>query len=267
MSYHLKSRPQKSPVRRIIVVSVTTALVVFLLLPGFFFGVGAFTLKTVDGLRGTIIAGYTTVSSYFVSHKKLAEENAKLATLVNELYAYKSQNEVLRIENNRIKQIEVSDDETIAEVIATPPQAPHGVIVVSVSDQVDVGDLVFSNSGVLLGNVVVARGGSAKIDLYSRGRNIIDVQNNRTGERYALVGKGHGNYEIEFPKDSDVQSGDVLIARVEGVHVVAVLEEIEVRESSSILTGYAKVPLSIFDLSHVVIKKSQNNVSETDQAE
>jgi len=259
MNYHLKSKRRTSSEKRFFVLALITALIVLVVLPGVFFTIGAVTLKSVHSVRGAIVTGYTVTSSYFISHADLALKNKDLTRIANEIQAYKSQNDVLRSENSELLGLSIDSDERVARVIAVPPQSPYGIVVLEVPEEVSEGDLMFSESGVLLGYVKNVSGSYAKADLYSRGGNSIDVQNSRTGERYTIYGRGSGNFSLEFPQDSDVLVGDILISRIDGVHVVGEIKEFETRENRSIVTGYVNVPLPIYDLSYVVLKHVQAN--------
>ncbi len=259
MPYHLKSNRTYRGGKRIAIIAVATVILVTIIFPGFFFTIGAFFAKGSLSVKATVVSGYEIVTSYFSGQTRMAIQNEKLRELVDELGGYRLQNDFLKQENLKLKSINVTADEYIADVIATPPQSPFSMMVITGSEKASVGDTVTSVSDIFLGTISEKHGSLAKVLLASNGGNILTVENSRTAERYEMTGKGTNNFLISVPKDTDIRKDDVMIIRkASGVYVVAKIGEIETRESSPFLFVYAVSPSSVYSISRVTVHKETN---------
>ncbi len=254
MNYHLKSSRPQGLRKKLVIYAGIAIGVAFFVLPGVFFIIGAATLGSIESIKQTIVSGYTVTASYVTSHQSLSLENAALKKQLADLEGFRVQNTVLESELSNIKDIQKNEDELLVDIIATPPQVPYGMIVVSGARNASVDALVISSGDVLVGKVGEVFGNYARVHTLSAGGSEISVENHRTHERYIISGQGAGNYTFDVPKDSDIQTGDVLVHRLDSVYIVAVVEQIETRDSSPFLTAYAKIPVSIYGLAHLTIK-------------
>jgi len=234
-------------------------ILISIVFPGFFFAIGAFFSKSSLSVKQTIISGYDIFVSYFIGQTKISLENEKLRKIATEINGFKKQNDFLKEENLKLRSIPVNGESHVALVIATPPQAPYSMMIISNSEKSSVGDSVTSVSGIYLGEIAQKNENLAKVTLASKGGNVFFTENQRTGERFEITGKGVNNFIVSVPKDTDIKKDDPLIVRKSsGSYVVAIIKEIETRESSPFLFVYALSPVSVYSTSSVLVHKENN---------
>lgn len=256
MSYHLKSsrRPQKGKrfVWTVLIILISLSLAV----PGFFFSISTMFAKGSLSIKDRVVSGYEISLSYFTSRNELVRQNDRLLSIANEVEGYKIKNEVLLIENETLKNIQTQNDSSkvIAQVITAPPQTAFDIMVIEADSNISVGNKVKSPSGTLIGEIIETSGKQAKVKLLSAPKNTFTVENIRTNERYDLEGRSAGNYSVSLPKETDIETEDILIIRQSGeILPVARVGEIEIRDSSPFLIAFAISPASISSLGHVIV--------------
>jgi len=213
-----------------------------------------FRFKTIDLVRDSINLGLrpleyvmqlprnllTASDTYFTTRSTLANENAELKQRQIELTLLANQSELLRVENQNLRQLlslqkEVAYKTIPVEILYNPsnPISQRVVINRGAEDGLKLGNPIASDSGIL-GQVVRLYGGSAEVSLLEDRDFAVPVQVARNGLRAAVFGTGRGNLlELRYlPVASDLEVGDVLLTSgIDGTYppgfAVAMITRIE----------------------------------------
>jgi rod shape-determining protein MreC len=213
-----------------------------------------FRFKTIDLVRDSINVGlrpleyvmqlprnlFTASDTYLTTRSTLANENAELKQRQIELTLLANQSELLRVENQNLRQLlnlekEVAYKTIPVEILFNPsnPISQRVVIDRGAEDGLKLGNPIASDSGIL-GQVVRLYAGSAEVSLLEDRDFAVPVQVARNGLRAAVFGTGRGNLlELRYlPVASDLEVGDVLLTSgIDGTYppgfAVAMITRIE----------------------------------------
>jgi rod shape-determining protein MreC len=192
-----------------------------------------FRFKAIDLVRDSINLGLrplehvmqlprnllTASDTYFTTRSTLADENVELKQRQMELTLLANQSELLRVENQNLRQLldlqkEVAYKTIPVEILYNPsnPISQRVVIDRGSEDGLRLGNPIASDSGIL-GQVVRLYAGSAEVSLLEDRDFAVPVQIARNGLRAAVFGTGRGNLlELRYlPVASDLEVGDVLL--------------------------------------------------------
>ena len=213
-----------------------------------------FRFKAIDLVRDSINLGLrpleyvmqlprnliTASDTYFTTRSTLANENIELKQRQMELTLLANQSELLRVENQNLRQLlnlqkEVAYKTIPVEILYNPsnPISQRVVIDRGAEDGLKLGNPIASDSGIL-GQVVRLYAGSAEVSLLEDRDFAVPVQVARNGLRAAVFGTGRGNLlELRYlPVASDLEVGDVLLTSgIDGTYppgfAVAMITRIE----------------------------------------
>lgn len=213
-----------------------------------------FRFKTIDLVRDYVNMGlrpleyvmqlprnlFSASGTYLTSRATLAAENAELKQRQMELTLLANQSELLRVENQNLRQLfnlqkEVAYTTLPVEILYNPtnPISQRVVIDRGADDGLKLGNPIASDSGIL-GQVVRLYAGSAEISLLEDRDFAVPVQVARNGLRAAVFGTGRGNLlELRYlPVASDLEVGDILLTSgIDGTYppgfAVAMITRIE----------------------------------------
>jgi rod shape-determining protein MreC len=213
-----------------------------------------FRFKAIDLVRDSINLGLrpleyvmqlprnllTASDTYFTTRSTLAIENNELKQRQMQLTLLANQSELLRVENQNLRQLlnlqkEVIYETIPVEILYNPsnPISQRVVIDRGAEDGLKLGNPIASDSGIL-GQVVRLYAGSAEVSLLEDRDFAVPVQVARNGLRAAVFGTGRGNLlELRYlPVASDLEVGDVLLTSgIDGTYppgfAVAMITRIE----------------------------------------
>ena len=213
-----------------------------------------FRFKTIDLVRDSINVGlrpleyvmqlprnlFTASDTYLTTRSTLVNENAELKQRQIELTLLANQSELLRVENQNLRQLlnlekEVAYKTIPVEILYNPtnPISQRVVIDRGADDGLKLGNPIASDSGIL-GQVVRLYAGSAEVSLLEDRDFAVPVQVARNGLRAAVFGTGRGSLlELRYlPVASDLEVGDVLLTSgIDGTYppgfAVAMITRIE----------------------------------------
>lgn len=213
-----------------------------------------FRFKTIDLVRDYINFGlrpleyvmqlprnlFTAGDTYLTTRATLAAENTELKQRQMELTLLANQAELLRVENQNLRQLlslekEVAYKTLPVEILYNPtnPISQRVVIDRGADDGLKLGNPIASDSGIL-GQVVRLYAGSAEVSLLEDRDFAVPVQVARNGLRAAVFGTGRGNLlELRYlPVASDLEVGDILLTSgIDGTYppgfAVAMITRIE----------------------------------------
>jgi len=182
----------------------------------------------------------TASDTYLTSRTTLMNDNAILQQRQIDLSLLANQSELLRVENQHLRQLlslqkELTYKTIPVEILYNPtnPISQRVVIDRGAADGLKLGNPVASDSGIL-GQVVRLYERSAEVSLLEDRDFGVPVQVARNGLRAAVFGTGRGNLlELRYlPVASDLEVGDILLTSgIDGTYppgfAVAMITRIE----------------------------------------
>jgi cell shape-determining protein MreC len=155
---------------------------------------------------------FTTITTYFRSKNSLQNENQILkktnSTLSLQLEGYK----ILLDENNRLKKtlgIIDHEDFILGRVLSKPAQSPYDTILIDGGHDKKLveGSLVYVEGIIPVGTIEKVFEKTSVVSLFSTSGVKTIVRLEETGNDVELVGRGGGNFELEFPRDASIVAG------------------------------------------------------------
>ncbi|MHB1330814.1 MAG: rod shape-determining protein MreC [Minisyncoccota bacterium] len=185
-----------------------------------------------------VALGVKNLMSLVKNKYELVEENTALK---ERLISYEATLLALRtLEGTQLEILEIfgrRDDSNFiaAGVLVHPPETPYDIIIIDAGDNdgVEEGAMVSLPEGGALGRVTEVYGNQSKVELYSGS----GVETNAYLERHSvsikLVGRGGGSFELELPRDIEVEPGDrILLPGIES-ELVGVVSEVVLEPTDS----------------------------------
>lgn len=140
-----------------------------------------------------------------------------------------------------------------AQIVSSSAASPYGTFSISAgaSDGLERGARVLSTSGFVLGHIVdVSAHQSLVEELFASGKKIEAMIRERP---FSLAGSGGGNATGELPRGTPIEKGDIVFARGDGTHAIAVVGHTEGGPSSASVKVYARTPVNLETISLVYI--------------
>ena len=261
MSY--QDRMRKTGVSRRIIISIFIVFLLFIILlfKNFFSRVITTIASPVFSITHNISNPFHSISTYFQSKTSLELENERLkkeqAEIRGYLHAYRmivEENEALRRAFGR----ERAQPPIFAVILAKPPQSPYDTLLLDVGEKegVRVGAVVFSEEMISVGSIIKVSDESSVVELYSTPNKKTVVRLEDGEVDMELVGRGGGNFEIEFPRDAVIQEGSHAYLPGTSLQVIAQVGPI----ISDPRDPYKKVlltsPVNINQLNRVFVSKA-----------
>lgn len=195
--------------------------------------------------------------SFFVNKNKLVEENENLKDELTRISLINNENTVLKEENSRLlKMLDLEQDNNLinALVLAKYPQVLLDTLIINKgsSEFIKEGDLVFSQSRVLIGNIVKVSNSNAVVALNSFPDKISYAYVTRTGEPVDVYGIG-GGMNSRLPMDFDLVVGDTLEVRSPYSYLIGNVEVIEENKSAGYKNVLIQNPINVRRLGAVYV--------------
>jgi len=230
MNYRLDKKYKR---RNYTLVLVVILIVIFFLFrAGKFNFVSDFLSRAVTPIWKTEIA-FTDVflKEVFTSKKDLIRQNEILKNRLNESEVKLLQASLLEKENESLKEIflrSVGENNLIATILSKPNKSAYGTLIIDVgeADGAKVDDLVFAFGNVVIGEIESVDKNSSKVVLYSSPGYISQVTLENTGRYFNAKGRGAGDFEINFPRELDVEVGQIFLYPSVNNYVVGVVESV-----------------------------------------
>jgi cell shape-determining protein MreC len=210
-------------------------------------------------LGNSISLKFENLSSYFVSKDSLSKEigDLKLDLAFNE--AKIANYETIFGENEKLKEILSRKNEKLnlilAVILSDTNQSLYDTLVVDAGSiqGVTTGATVFALGNVPIGRVDLVYENSSRIILFSNPGEKTSVDINDT--TFELVGRGGGNFEMNLPRDIDLQKGAQAVLPRVTPHVVATVETIISDPRDAFKKALLVSPVNIKELRFVEIEK------------
>ncbi len=166
--------------------------------------------------------------------------------------------EELERENNELKAVFERNENTTAllsRVTLKPNFSPYDNLVVDLGsdDNVQIGDLAMTPSGVYIGDVKEVFDHQSRVEIFSSsGRELVARINEQDIKMY---GRGGGNFIANVPNDFTVRKGDLVEIAYYDNSLISYVEDIEGIEAEAEKKLMMKMPVSIYDLEWILIVK------------
>lgn len=166
----------------------------------------------------------------------------------------------LEKENSDLKEMmsrnSSSSPMLLAYIVKKPPFTAYDSYVIDIGKNsgVKIGDKVYANGNLLLGEIAEINGSFAKVKLYSSYGEKFDVLIGKNNIEATATGKGGGAFEVILPKDSRVQINDSVSVPDLNVSVFGIVRNISKDPVRSFSTILFSQPLNIYEQKWVQVK-------------
>jgi rod shape-determining protein MreC len=150
-----------------------------------------------------------------------------------------------------------SGDVIIAVVLTRPPVSPYDTLVIDAGskDGIEIGNRVYADGDVLVGEIAEVYGSQSKVSLLSSPGKKTTISFTGSNIHTEATGRGSGNFTASVPVEAGIQAGDTVIAPDIKLHVLGVVENIEADSTNSFATILFKMPINIHDIRFVEVQK------------
>ena len=239
-------------------------LIVFLFfyseLKNVFFGVFEFISYPVWVSENYINEHTINPSGFLISKKTLLFANEQLKKDLNEAELMLSDRNALLKENLELKEImgrTNNQNLILASVLAKPNISVYDTVIVDAGNNIDIkeGSKVFVLGNILIGEVEEVNNRTSKIKLFSSPKEKLEVMIGFGNIITVATGKGAGNFEMEVPRDVDVEVGDPVVSVGINSPTLGSVEEIISDPINPFKKVLFKSPVNLFEIKWVQILK------------
>lgn len=219
-------------------------------------GVAVPFLRVRDSVSGAL----SGVFSYFRSKSSLADENARLAAVLQETRLKLLSSEAKAAEYEEIERVfgtAAGRNKLIVSVLMRPPRSPFDVLMLDAGseDGLAEGAIVYAAGGIPIGTVSSLSKKSSEATLYSSpGRRTQAVIQ---GPRIATeaVGRGGGNFAIVLPRELKVEKGVAVLLPGNDNGILGYIDDIELDPIDTFQTILLRTPVNINSQTWVMVDK------------
>lgn len=225
----------------------------------FFSSIGFSFTKPFFNLGASINNWTTNQFVVFYDKKDLEQENKDLKEKINEMQANLLSLEILENENKELKNLLSRTDEDqyiIGYVLSRPPQSPYDILIADIGSKnnIEEGMEVTAYGNILIGYVSEVFSKTSKIKMISFSKNETNAVLLNLNIPVIAIGQGNGNFEIELPKDVEIQQGEKVVTLGEKPLLLGIVEKIESSPTDPFQKIYFRTPINIQELKHIMIK-------------
>ncbi|MFA6256692.1 MAG: rod shape-determining protein MreC [Candidatus Paceibacterota bacterium] len=241
MSYLQDKKIKRGKIFKIVVGLVLLFILFYFrggILRGTSFATGEFFSPALR-IGGTMDNILNNLNAYFSSKRSLSVENENLK---QELLARSAQNanyDILATENEDLKAIFMRTPENrkamLAAILSKPNKSAYDTLIIDIGSNngVNIGDMVFAQGDIPIGQVGMVSPSTSKVVLFSNPREKIQAVLSEAQQPPAdpavfweLVGRGGGNFEMILPRDFVLNTGDAISLPGLKPYTVAIVETI-----------------------------------------
>lgn len=248
-----------------------TAIIIIAVLVFIFFMFGENKFSSLSNLlqRSVVPIWKTEVAftdvflkEVFTSKKDLIRQNEILKSKLEESKIELIQSSLLKEENESLKEIflrSVGDENIIGTILSKPNHSPYGTIVIDIGEEdgVKPEDLVFAMGNVVIGEIESVNKNSSNVILYSAPGYISQVTLENTGRYFNAKGRGAGDFEIQFPRELEIEEGQIFLYPSINNYVVGVVEKVMFDPRDSYKTVLFRSAVNIQELKWVQVRISK----------
>jgi rod shape-determining protein MreC len=146
----------------------------------------------------------------------------------------------------------------LAVILARPPRTPYDSLLVDIGEDegLMVGDVVYAEQDYAVGAVEAVFKATSIIKLYSSPDQRIDVLLGSSTAPVVAEGRGAGNFYIKVPKNIVVSEGDQIVIPGIKSKILGTAERIDSDEGEAYAHVYFRMPVNLYTLHYVQIKKN-----------
>lgn len=194
----------------------------------------------------------------FAEKESLVRENNELKEKIVTLQLKGAMYDELKAQYDDLLKISESEDTLLlARVLSTPRTAGYDVLLldIGIADGVSSGVFVVGQHMVVLGRLEAVGEHSSRAVLFSAPESEIAAVLPKNGLDVTAYGQGGGMFMVQVPQETEVEVGDAITLRALPGKLLAVVSEVSVDPTDAFKTVYATVPLNIFNLRHVGVRR------------
>ncbi|HEU5114291.1 MAG TPA: rod shape-determining protein MreC [Candidatus Paceibacterota bacterium] len=192
--------------------------------------------------------------SLVTENRKLSAEIAAQNRSMLLLSALQSENDALLRDLGRAAK----GDYVLGAIMARPPVSPYDTLILDIgsSDGVAVGDKVYAEGDVLVGDVSDVFSGTSKVSLFSTPGRTMSVLVGSSTVATEATGKGGGNFVLTLPATTPLATG--ALVRLPGVkpHTFGIVDRIIVDSTDSLQTVLFRSPVNLSQLEFVEVDRT-----------
>jgi cell shape-determining protein MreC len=157
---------------------------------------------------------FSNIGAYFAFKSSLSAQNEALLSKVSESEAKMLNYDLLRAENESLKEIlgRKKDERkmVLSAILAKPNQSAYDTLVIDAGENegIKAGNTVFALGDIPIGRVGEVMPDNSKIILFSSAGEKTQAIIGGNNVFYELTGRGGGNFEMILPRDITVQAGE-----------------------------------------------------------
>lgn len=201
---------------------------------------------------------FASMGEMVASKYSLTKENQRLQEEISARDSGAMLLDTLRSENENLKALlgrNAKGTFVIGVILARPPAALYDTLVIDAgsSDGIKVGDKVYAEGDVLLGDIAEVSSHQSKVSLYSSPGRVTPVLFGTTTIAAEATGKGGGNFMTRLPAKTLISSGEIVTMPQIHAHTFGVVEDVTLDSSASLQTILFKTPVNVNQISFVEV--------------
>ena len=196
-----------------------------------------------------------TKASVYKDNENLLKENTDLKASMIDYQILKSENISLK---ELLGRVPTGRDMVLANILTKPNYSPYDTIIVDIGDSsgVVVGDVVYSDMTIPIGEVSVVYGNSSLVTLYSNPGETTEAMIDGTNTSVELTGRGGGNFEMTIPIDLPFIKGAIVYLPGFSSEVVAIMEDVISSPNDPVKKVLLSSPVNVQSLKWVFVKRN-----------
>ncbi len=267
MNYH----PSNNKNKKTKLITVTAVLVLMVLTYLYGGTISRVMSNSTHGMFASVLKiGETTkqrisiIPTFFNSHVSLQNENDRLKEQIQELEIQNLVSKYILNENEKLQEILNRPDErqvTLAAIIARPNQSLYDTLIIDVGDDngIKEDDTVVANGSISIGRVAEVYDKSSKVVLFSSTSEEVNVLIGEQNISATAIGRNGGNFEIRFPRDTEISIGDTVSAPSMNIEILGIVAYIQKEPNDPFQVVLIQSPVNIYELKFVEVIKSYND--------
>lgn len=258
MSYRQDRRKIRGVIFKIVIILILLFLISqifgFSKISNFFKGIYTPIWQTERAFSGEFL------KITFTSKKDLLEQNEVLKSKLEEEKLRNNKIDILEEENKQLKEIflrsDYDDDVILGTILSKAPNSPYGTLVIDIgrNEGVGVDNRVLAMGDTMIGEILSVSENNSNVILLTAPGNIFQVVIEDTGRYFNARGRGNGNFEIEVPRDLEIELGDIAYYPSIETHQVGVVKKIIFDPRDSFKTIILNSPINLNELKWIEVK-------------
>lgn len=195
-----------------------------------------------------------TKSSVYKDNENLLNENRDLKTGMIDY-------QILKDENIALKEIlgrkPVNKNLILSNILTKPNYSPYDTITIDIGSNlgVNVGDVVYSNAFLPLGEVSAVYANTSLITLYTNPGQMTDGVIEGTNTSVELIGRGGGNFEMSIPVGLPFIKGSFVYLPNLETQIIAVMQDVISLPNDPVKKVILNSPVNVQSLKWVFVNR------------